>query len=163
MSKKLRVRRRVTVPVVDVPTRTKQEFKKEVNINTIIAKMRRGIHPPGVVLGEQQFADMTAVPTNFQDAFDRVSNAAAAFEQLPLGLRKEVDHDPRELFGPRARGLFEKYGLLKAPKASGSAATTEGDTGGSGGTPPADDRSSRKAPSGASKAGSKEPAAPTEG
>lgn len=159
-TQKLRVRRRVTVPVVAALTRTKQEFRKEVDINTIIAKMRRGILPNGVTLGEQQFADLTRVPTNFQDAFDQVSRAREAFELLPLDLRKEVDHDPRRLFGPEARGLFEKHGLLKAPKASGSAATTEGDPQPKGGS-----ASSGKAPGSpakASKAGSQDPASSAE-
>ena len=121
MSKKINVRRRVVASPPAGPSRVKQEFKKEVNINTIIAKMKKGVVPGQVVAGEQLFADVSRLPTSFQDAFDVVANAADMFDRLPLGLRKDLDHDPRALLGAD-RSLFEKYGLLKpVPPASGSA------------------------------------------
>lgn len=113
---------KVLVPVVaEGKTRVKQEFKKEVNINTIIAKMKRGIVPPWVTMGEQKFADLSRIPSNFMDAFNQVEAARAAFEQMPLEFRRALDHDPRNL--PNApRELFEKYGLLREkPEASGVA------------------------------------------
>lgn len=120
----IRKRRRSVVPPPVGPTRVKQEFKKEVNINTIIAKMRKGVMP-NLLAGEAVFADVSEVPQNFQDAFEKVSNAAALFDKLPLGFRKELDYDPRNLMSA-TREMYERYGILKKPEAPEAASGGSG-------------------------------------
>ena len=99
------------------PSRVKQEFKKEVNINTIVERMRRGIQPPPwMTSATPRYGDFSNMPTNFMDAFAMVERAEEAFMSLPLEFRRELDHDPRNL-DKAPRELYERYGLLKAKDA----------------------------------------------
>ncbi|AZL82877.1 internal scaffolding protein [Apis mellifera associated microvirus 32] len=109
-------------PVSGEPTRVKQEFKKEVNINTIINRMKNGISPPAWMTSRTpRYGDFTGMPVNFQDAFAVVEKARQAFEALPLEFRRALDHDPRNL-DQAPRELFERFGLLKSPPDGTSAA-----------------------------------------
>lgn len=115
---------RVKVPQVE-GSRVKQEFKKEVNINTIIAKMKRGIMPPPwMTSSTPRYGDFTGMPQTLMEAYDLVQSAEKAFESLPLEFRRAIDHDPRNL-DKAPRELYEKFGLLKKPEVSdsGSAAS----------------------------------------
>lgn len=135
-------------------TRTKQEFAKEVNINYIRTRMAKGIVPPGFNPSTAMvFRDMTS-DLSFMDAFDVVQKGKEAFETLPLGLRRELDHDPRNL-GQATREMFERYGLVKSKppveaSASGSAAA--------GGSLPGTKKVPANEPSGSKKGNSKVPA-----
>jgi len=135
-------------------TRTKQEFATEVNINYIRSRMAKGIMPPGYNPSTGMvFRDLTE-DLSFMEAFDVVQRGKEAFNTLPIGLRRELDHDPRNL-GNATREQFERYGLLKskAPddaSASGSAAP---------GAPlPPGDKVPANKPSGANKGAPKPPA-----
>lgn len=139
-------------PLSGEPSRTKQEFKKEVDINEIIARMRRGIQPPPwMTSATPRYGDFSNMPASFQEAYAVVEAGEAAFASLPLEFRRALDHDPRNL-DKAPRELYEQFGLLK-PKASGApvgatdAAASPGAQGGE--SPPA------KAPSGANKAAKK--------
>lgn len=91
------------------------------------------------------FRDLTT-DLSFMDAFDVVQRGKEAFESLPIGLRRELDHNPRNL-GTATREQFERYGLLKKSddKRSGTPDAMASDlAGGSGGEPPP-----QKAPKGA--------------
>lgn len=91
---------------------TKQEFLKEVNINSIMQKARNGISPPAWMTQKTPFYGEFNPNKSFTDAFNQVQRATEAFNALPLEFRKELDHDPRNL--PNApRELYEKHGLLK--------------------------------------------------
>lgn len=105
------------------PHSVKQEFVKEVNINTIMAKARNGIDPPRWMTSKTpMYGDFSNTPSNFQDAFAQVERATEAFYALPVDFRRELGHDPRNL--PKApRELFERYGLVKSsPQGKGQAA-----------------------------------------
>lgn len=107
----------VHVPLSGEPSRTKQEFKKEVNINTIIERMQKGIQPPAwMTSNTPHYGDFTELPSSFQEAYELVEKAEAAFAGLPVGFRRAIDHDPRNL-DKAPRELYEEYGLLK-PKNS---------------------------------------------
>lgn len=123
-------RPRVYVPRVldDVKkSRVKQEFKKECDINTLRRRMEAGIDPPRWMTSKTpRYEDVSAMPVSFAEAFKVMERGKAAFESLPLEMRRELDHNPRNL--DRApRELFEKYGLVRKPKQgapeSGSAAS----------------------------------------
>ena len=119
-------------------SRVKQEFATEVNINYIRNRMNKGIVPPGYDPATPMvFRDLTT-DLSFMDAFDVVQRGKEAFESLPIGLRRELDHNPRNL-GTATREQFERYGLLKKSddKRSGTPDAKASDlAGGSGGEPP---------------------------
>lgn len=105
----------VNNPVSGEPTRTKQEFKTEVNINEIVARMRRGINPPAwMTANTPRYGDFSDMPTNFQDAYAIVERGEAAFKSLPLEMRRALDHNPANL-QHASRELFEQFGLIKKP------------------------------------------------
>lgn len=95
----------------------KQEFKKEVDINYIMEQARKGVSPPAwMTANTPRYGDFSDMPATFQEAFQIVEEANAAFMSLPLEMRKELDHNPQNLdFADKA--MYEKYGLLR-PKES---------------------------------------------
>ncbi|QXP08075.1 MAG: internal scaffolding protein [Arizlama microvirus] len=117
----------VDVPLSGEPSRTKQEFKKEVNINEIIARMRRGISPPPwMTSATPRYGDFSNLPASFQESYAIVEAGERAFASLPLEFRRALDHDPRNL--DRApRSLYEQFGLLKQKSGEASPPTDRED------------------------------------
>nr|QJB20017.1 MAG: internal scaffolding protein [Microvirus sp.] len=104
----------VNHPLSGEPSRTKQEFKKEVNINEIVARMRKGIQPlPWMTSATPHYGDFSNLPASFQEAYAIVEQGEAAFASLPLEFRRALDHNPRNL-DQAPRELYEQFGLLKA-------------------------------------------------
>lgn len=96
-----------------IPHPVKQEFAKDVNINNIIGKMKKGISPPPwMTAATPRYGDFTGGPQSLMEAFDVVQRAEEAFASLPLEFRREIDHDPRNIANA-PRELFERFGLLK--------------------------------------------------
>lgn len=119
----------VNNPVSGEPSRTKQEFKNEVNINTIIQKMRNGISPPAwMTSATPRYGDFTNLPVSFQEAHAIMAAGQEAFAALPLDFRRALDHDPRNL-DKAPRELYERFGLLKKPAASEQASPASNDSG----------------------------------
>lgn len=104
-----------------LPSRVKQEFLKEVNINSIMAKARQGI-APRFNSRVPMYGDFTNSPRTFQDAFEIVQRAEESFNALPLGFRREIDNDPRNL-ATAPKELYAKYGLLKEAASPASEAS----------------------------------------
>jgi len=117
----------VNNPVSGEPSRTKQEFKDEVNINTIIDRMRKGISPPAwMTSATPRYGDFSNLPVSFQEAHAIMERGNAAFMGLPLEIRRHIDHDPTKI-DQIPMELYAKYKLLKpvdpaspAPEAPGS-------------------------------------------
>lgn len=108
--------------------KTKQEFKNEVDINTIRRNQDNGIQPPPWMTANTPFyGDMTKNPQSYLEAYNLVEEAEAAFESLPIGFRQAIDHDPRNIaLAPRE--LYEQFGLIRpTDDRSGSAARSPGD------------------------------------
>jgi len=106
-------RPRVYVPTSDretLPSRVKQEPRDEVNINSIIKRMRK--QHGHAYADVSQFRDVSNAPKSLQDAFNVTQEAARLFQTLPLGFRRELDHNPAAL-ETAPRELYERYGLLK--------------------------------------------------
>lgn len=144
----------VNVPLSGEPSRTKQEFKKEVNINTIIDRMQRGIQPPQwMTSNTPRYGDFTGMPTSFQEAYEMVEKAEAAFASLPLEFRRAIDHDPRNL-EKAPRELYERFGLLekKSGEASPPKSPSDGQSAAPKGSASTPSESALKAPNKASKA-----------
>lgn len=143
----------VNMPVSGEPSRTKQEFKNEVNINSIIQKMRNGISPPAwMTSATPRYGDFTNLPVSFQEAYAIMEAGEAAFASLPLDFRRALDHDPRNL-DQAPRELFERFGLLKKPEAVEQPSAASKDTGNPEGQ--GDRDLPVKAPSGAKNKGQK--------
>jgi len=74
------------------PGRTKQEFKKDTDINVIIKKFQT----TGIINfrneNEAFYGDID--PLDFQDAMNTVARAGEMFDALPANLRKKFGHDP---------------------------------------------------------------------
>lgn len=103
--------RRTPHPIFTAHSRVKSEFRKEVDINEIVGRMKRGIQPPPWMTSRTpRFEDMTSLPASFAEAWQIVADAEAAFESLPVEFRREIDHDPRNLpHAPRGVGAFWSY------------------------------------------------------
>ena len=78
---KTKIRKRVQVSFKNSPSKTRQEFTRESDINLIV---KRGIiqntHP-------LNYADLTEMPS-FEEAFNTVDNANQLFMQMPADIRK---------------------------------------------------------------------------
>jgi len=111
---------RVYNPLSGEPTRVKQEFKDDVNINSIIRRMKNGQNPPSwMTSNTPHYGDFSNMPTSFMEAHAIMEAGNAAFLSLPLALRRELDHDPRNL-DQMTQEQYERFGLLK-PRADQAA------------------------------------------
>lgn len=91
-----RFRERVSISMDPEKGRTKQQFRDEVNINTIMHKYRHsGIVPKtrGDVGHYGHFEDVTT----YDQAVDAVNNANQAFAELPADVRSRFENDPQQL------------------------------------------------------------------
>lgn len=118
------IRRRVTNPVgspfASPKAVVQQHFAKEVDVNEIVARAKRGIAPSRVNQSQGQFADLSSVPQDLTEAFSRVEAAWDLFEQLPARAREELGNDPRRL-SKAPMDFFVKHGLAslrEAPESS---------------------------------------------
>lgn len=77
---------------IEGPSMTKQEFKDECDINTIMAKyMQTGIID-FVNKHQAQYADVAAI--DFQTALDQVNQAQNMFDDLPSKIRERFQNNP---------------------------------------------------------------------
>lgn len=84
-------RKRVGFQTTGVP-RTKQQFRDEVNVNTILRKyLKQGILPP--MKGPGSYGDFSNIE-DYQGAINTVMSAQAAFMDQPSALRQKFDNDP---------------------------------------------------------------------
>jgi len=78
--------------VICGPGRTKQEFKKDADINVIIKKFQT----TGIINFRNEheafYGDID--PLDFQDAMNTVAKAGEMFDALPANIRKKFGHDP---------------------------------------------------------------------
>lgn len=79
------------------PSRAKQNFKAECDINTIMRKFEK----TGVIEHVKQhgarYGDFIDTPQSYQDAVNQVIEAEKMFLSLPAKVRKAFDNDPGEL------------------------------------------------------------------
>jgi hypothetical protein len=75
---------------------TKQSFKEEVDINSIVKRFTKGMgleNMQGVPLSEKNFGDFSDV-TDLRGLYDRMHNAQESFYKLPSKVRLKFDNDP---------------------------------------------------------------------
>jgi len=96
------------------PSRTKQSFKAECDINTIMAKYQSTGQLPQLNLGNPQYEDTTGY--DFQEAAQLVASAKSQFNELPSSIRQRFKNDPAEFLhftsNPNNRQELAEMGLL---------------------------------------------------
>lgn len=79
-----------------LPSRTKQHFKNETNINQIMARYRQtGLLPPGSRKAAQ-YGDFTG-PESYLEAVAIIQQAQEQFDMLPSKARNAYQGDPSQL------------------------------------------------------------------
>jgi len=111
-------KRVVTMPVGK--TRTQDQFKKDCDVNEIVAKYRRTgsvTHVRNAASGV--YADLTELPMNLMEAQQVVLHAQQAFETVPSAVRNRFGHDPNQLISfladPANKDEAIKLGLVTPP------------------------------------------------
>ena len=109
---------------------TKPEFKKDCDINVIIAKYRKtGQLPPQAMNAAARFGDFSQIPT-FHEMRDRVLAAEDLFAQLPAKVREAFGNDPGEFIAAsttkEGHELYRELGLLPKPSSTASEAVGAG-------------------------------------
>ncbi len=116
--------------------RTKQNHKKECDINNIMSRFQKSGTIDFVNKKKAQFGDATGI--EFQNAMETVAQANEMFDALPSKMRERFANDPHELLKfleieeNREEAVF--LGLLKEPEPVAPEAKPE-PPGGSEGTP----------------------------
>lgn len=121
----------VRQPVVDVSLKfppnsrwTKQSFKEECDINTIMARYQSTGEIPVLNVVAPQYLDVTE-GFDFQTMQDKVLEARSLFDSLPSSLRTRFANDPAQFLAYVAdeanRPEMLKLGLLKETSAGSQA------------------------------------------
>lgn len=100
----------------DLPSKTRQEFKAECDINNILA----GYNKTGLVTHvnkyQGQYADVTG-NIDYQLALNAVIAGTDAFDSLPSNIRKRFENDPKLFLDfvsdPDNRNEMIRLGLCK--------------------------------------------------
>lgn len=100
------------------PSRTRQEFAEDCDINNIMAKYETtGFLPQNVNTREPAYLDLSNTPTRLQDALALVEEAQTAFMTLPAEIRRDLDNSPINFVewaqDPANADTLRKYGLAK--------------------------------------------------
>lgn len=100
------------------PSRTKQAFAKESNVNFIMAKYLSSGVIEHVRKNSGFYADVTDVP-DYKEALMVVMEASDLFNSLPSDIRTKFDNDPQKYLEfvskPENKDQLIKWGMVKAP------------------------------------------------
>lgn len=100
------------------PSKTRQEFAEECDINTLMARYEAGGAISHVNKATPRFMDVTALP-DLRGFLDVMREASAAFASLPAKVRKEFDHDPQKFVdfaqSPDNLEKMREWGLAPMP------------------------------------------------
>lgn len=89
----------MTATYIDTPSRTKQEFTKEVDINNIMKRFEMSGYDPTVLPVTKRVplaGDFTQFPESYHAALNFVNQANDAFMELPAELRARFENDPQK-------------------------------------------------------------------
>lgn len=112
---------RVGFPIeVFAPSRTKQSFLAETDVNNIIKRYRvTGLLPQHQ--GDPMYADFSKLPSDYQDALNKVLDAEAAFNAVSSDVRSEFNNDPKAFISfctdPANLDQLREWGLAPKPPA----------------------------------------------
>jgi len=119
---KPKLRERDTNPIITFskPSRTKQSFAKEANINYIMERYTRTGQLPTLIKKEPAYGDFSK-SIDYQESLNIVTKAQTQFDALPSTTRKFFNHDPSRMLefcsDPQNTNQMIKLGLA-IPKAS---------------------------------------------
>lgn len=123
----MKERKRVTVSF-EKPTRTKQSFKNDCDINVVVNHYQRHGIINHVARGSGVYGDFSTVE-DYQSSLNRVMNAQEMFGALPSKIRSRFANDPAELIGflenPANLDEAVELGLVVRPRTENSSAGTE--------------------------------------
>lgn len=106
-----------TVPVGE--SRTQQQFKKECDVNNILAKHRRTGMVTHVNKHQGQFGDFSNLE-DYQTSLHKVMTAQNSFNLLPSELRNKFGNDPAQLISyladPKNDDEAIRFGLKLKPE-----------------------------------------------
>lgn len=75
------------------PSRTKQEFKDQCDVNNIVANFTKTGRLDGYDAAQAKFLDLAALPVSYHDALNLVISAREAFAELPAEARSAYGND----------------------------------------------------------------------
>lgn len=78
------------------PGKTKQEFKDEVDVNSIMAKYRRTGLISHVRANPGTYADLTGL-ASYHESLNKVAQAQELFLALPATIRGKFENDPAKM------------------------------------------------------------------
>lgn len=104
----------------DMPSRTKQSYAEDADINNIVARfLKTGNLPDNIRSGGWVSQDFTKAPENYQEAMRIIIDARSQFMSLPAKLRDKFKNDPGQLESwladPDNLEDSYKYGLRVRP------------------------------------------------
>lgn len=112
------------------PTRTKQAFKKECDINQIMSRFHQTGLVSHVAHHQGDYSDLSDAPT-YYDAMLKITAADQSFNSLPSDMRKYFNNSPHEFLtfvsDPNNNAAMVEMGLIpdNAPSPPTSSSTTE--------------------------------------
>lgn len=77
----------------DEPSRTKQAFREECDINTIVQRAKKGMVITNLNTREKRYGDISQIP-DYRTAIDTVMRANGLFMALPSKTRERFSNDP---------------------------------------------------------------------
>ncbi|QCQ84759.1 internal scaffolding protein [Blackfly microvirus SF02] len=102
------------------PSRTRQEFKDECDINTIMMQYETTGTISHFNDGMPSYLDLTQYPTDLQGTLEALKAAEDSFMRLPAHIRREFENDPVSFVGfaedPSNLDKMREWGL--APPAT---------------------------------------------
>lgn len=97
------------------PSRTKQSFKAECDINTIISRFLKTGTLDFAAKNEPRYGDCTGI--EYQSAMQTVAAAKTLFQELPAALRARFENEPAHFLDfvhdEKNRDEARELGLLK--------------------------------------------------
>jgi phage internal scaffolding protein len=107
-----------TLSFEDAPSRTKQSFAEETNINKIIAKFHKTGVMDHVSKHQAHYGDVE--PMELQEALHKVMHAQEMFDDLPSNLRNKFNNQPAEFLefvqNEDNKEEMRQLGLLAEPE-----------------------------------------------
>ncbi len=99
------------------PTLTKQAFKKECDVNTIMKRFEKSGLLDHVNTHEGAYGDYTNFPQDYQACVNQVMGAKEMFDTIPAKIRARFGNDPGVFLGfatdPANKAEMIELGLVK--------------------------------------------------